>query len=113
MAKTQSSAGVDRPPQVKARSWRLRLRRPLGSAGFFLRRMGTDNIANTAASLCYFTALSVVPALAVLLGGMTAFPAFDRLRVQFQSLLLADLVPDAGLKIQSQLELFIASAAKL
>jgi len=79
-----------------ARAYALaaKLKGPGGTLRFFGQRMLSDNISGTAAALCYATALAVVPALAVVLGTMTAFPAFDRLRDVVQNMLVSNLMPD-------------------
>ncbi len=117
------AVAAPRGPQPKARPattrariaeiWARRLRGPGGTALFFVKRMIQDDILNTAASLCYATALGVVPALAVVLGALSAFPAFDRLRVQVQTVIAANLLPDVGLKIEEALTRFIGAAGKL
>ena len=58
------------------RDWKAKLARTGDMLRYFLRRMGEDRITGMAAALCYATALAVVPALAFVLGAMTAFPAF-------------------------------------
>jgi len=100
-------------PAVRARAWAKRLQGPGGTILYFLRRMGQDGITSTAASLCYATALAVVPALAVVLGMLGAFPAFAPLRESLQSFMFSNLLPDTGIKLQSQMETFIAAAGKL
>lgn len=105
-----------RPATTRARIaeiWARQLRGPGGTALFFVKRMVRDDILNTAASLCYATALGVVPALAVVLGTLSSFPAFDRMRLQVEGVISANLLPDVGLKIADALTNFVGAAGKL
>ncbi len=116
VAAPQGAPAKARPATARARIaeiWARQLRGPGGTVAFFLKRMGQDDILNTAASLCYATALGVVPLLAVVLGTLSAFPAFDRLRAQVEALIGANLIPDVGLKIDEALTQFVAAAGKL
>jgi membrane protein len=54
-----------------------------------------------------------VPALAIILGMMAAFPAFDHLRIALQDAIVTNLVPDTGLKLNDALAAFVAAAGKL
>lgn len=98
---------------ARARALAARVKGPLGTVRFFLGRMAEDNISGTAAALCFATALAIVPALAVILGTMTAFPAFDHFRVSLQNVLVSNLLPDTGLKIQDEVAAFVTAAGKL
>jgi membrane protein len=80
---------------------------------FMARRMAADRIAATAASLSFTSTLAIVPALAVVLAILTAFPAFENVRAQAQDFILGNLVPDTGLKMREQMEGFIQAAGRL
>jgi len=80
---------------------------------FLLKRLGEAHISREAAALSFSTALAVVPALALILGTLAAFPAFDYLRVALQDAIVINLVPDTGMKLSDALTDFVAAAGKL
>ncbi len=69
--------------------WRLR---------YFIARMDEGEVPTVAASLSFTTMLQIVPAMALLLAVLTAFPAFQSVRMTVQQFLLRNLVPDTGLQ---------------
>lgn len=80
---------------------------------FFLGRISNNHVSSAAAALSYSTTLAVVPALALVLASLAAFPAFDGLRGRIQALIIDNLVPDTGLQISQALGRFIEAADKL
>jgi membrane protein len=84
-----------------------------GTLRFFLGRASAENIESTAGALSFSTALAVVPALAVVMGTLASFPAFENLRSTLQDLLTSNLMPHAGMKMQNQIAAFVAAAGKL
>ena len=119
---TAASAPAAPPPAavpVEARTagaagWRQRLHRPFETVQFFFHRMMTeDDVFNTAAALCFSTALAVVPALALTFGILAAFPEFRSVRAQLQQFIMSSLVPDLGLKMSAQLSQFVEAASNL
>lgn len=95
-----------------AASWRARVKPPRVVA-YFLRRMREEHLTSAAAALTFSTTLSIVPALALVLVGLAAFPAFNKLRGQIQAMIVENLVPDTGLKMNDALGGVIAAAGKL
>ena len=87
--------------------------RPDGLIPFFRKRLGEVHISRAAAALSFSTALAVVPALALVLATLAAFPAFDSLRATLQTAIVTNLVPDTGMKISEALTDFIQAAGKL
>jgi membrane protein len=81
--------------------------------GFMLARIRADAVTRVAASLSFTTALAVVPALAVVLAILTAFPAFESVRVTAQDFILSNVVPDTGLKMRDQIASFVNAAGQL
>src|SRR5690242_336704 len=73
---------------------------------FLLKRIMEAHISRAAAALSFSTALAVVPALAVILAMLAAFPAFDKLRTSLQDAIVVNLVPDTGMKISEALANF-------
>ena len=78
-----------------------------------MNRTVQDDVFNTAAALCFSTALAVVPALALTFGVLAAFPEFRRVRALLQDFIMSSLVPDLGLKMSAQLSQFVAAAGDL
>ena len=71
------------------------------------------HISSAAAALSYSTTLAVVPALALVLASLAAFPTFDGLRSHLQDLIINNLVPDTGMQISQAMGTFIEAAGKL
>ncbi|MBX7199981.1 MAG: YihY family inner membrane protein [Rhodospirillaceae bacterium] len=78
-----------------------------------MRRLYDTHISSAAAALSYSTTLAVVPALALVLASLAAFPAFNGFRTHLQDLIINNLVPDTGMQINQQLGTFIDAAGKL
>lgn len=99
------------PMHADPRAWgSARLKRVVG---FFAKRLYDIPISGAAAALSYSTTLAVVPAIALVLGSLAAFPAFDGFRAALQALIVNNLVPDTGMEISQQLGVFIEAAGKL
>jgi membrane protein len=64
------------------------------TASLVLTRLREDRLLQTAGSLTFTTALSIVPLLAVALAVFSAFPAFAKLQLALQDYLLESLIPD-------------------
>ncbi len=80
---------------------------------FLIKRIMDAQISRAAAALSFSTALAVVPALTLILATLAAFPAFDSLRVSLQNAIVANLVPDTGMKINEALSNFVDAAGRL
>lgn len=84
------------------------------SFGMFMsRRMFDDQILRVAASLSFTTSLAVVPAFALLLAMLTAFPAFQNVRFIVQDFILSNFLPTTSLKISEQLAGFVDKAGSV
>ena len=83
------------------------------TVSFILARIRADAVMRVAASLSFTTALAVVPALAVVLAILTAFPAFESVRMAAQDFILGNVVPDTGLKMRDQIASFVNAAGQL
>lgn len=80
---------------------------------FIVGRMQEDQVNRVAASLSYTSTLALVPALALALAILAAFPAFSGLRDSVLDLVLSNFIPDTGMKMNEALENFISAAAEL
>jgi membrane protein len=85
----------------------------LSSLWYFVSRMNEGEVPRVAASLSFTTILQIVPAFALLLALLTAFPAFESLRITVQDFILGNLVPDVGVKATEQFAAFIDAAGKV
>ena len=83
------------------------------SIGFVVDRMLDDKITRVAASLSFTTSLAVIPAFAVVLAILTAFPAFEGIRTAAQDFILSNVVPDTDMKMREQIASFIEAAGQL
>ena len=82
-------------------------------AGFIAQRMKEDQVNRVAASLSYTSTLALVPALALALAILAAFPAFSSLRESVLDLVLENFIPDTGMRMNEALENFISAAGEL
>ena len=87
--------------------------RDLGSLLWYaLGRFQKDSCLALAASLSYPTLLAMVPLLALVLGILTGFPAFDDIHARVQGFVLRNLVPQAGAAVASALTSFVENAGR-
>lgn len=81
-------------------------------ARYALSRFSEDRCLVLAASLSYTTLLAIVPLLALVLGILTGFPAFEEMHGRVQSFVLQNLVPQAGQVVTAALASFVENAGK-
>jgi len=89
------------------------LARPKSLVPFLIGRVSEARIARSAAALSFSTALAVVPALALILAILAAFPVFNDLRTTLQDAIVANLMPDTGVKISDFMTKFIEATGTL
>ena len=82
-------------------------------AAYCGRRFLADQCLRMATQLSYASLLAIVPLLAICFGLLSAFPAFERLRLQAQILLFQNLVPNAGVEVSDQLATFVENARSM
>ncbi|MBT4741263.1 MAG: YihY family inner membrane protein [Rhodospirillaceae bacterium] len=80
---------------------------------FVVGRMRDDQVNRVAASLSYTSTLALVPALALTLAILAAFPAFSGLRDSVLDLILSNFIPDTGMRMNEAIESFISAAGRL
>lgn len=76
------------------------------------KRFGKDSCARSAAALSYSSLLALVPLMTIALTILSAFPAFSEARVQLQSWVFRNFLPDAGIEISDQLTSFVDNATQ-
>jgi membrane protein len=89
------------------------LRNLLPFAAYCGRRFMADRCLRTATQLSYASLLAIVPILAIFISLLSAFPAFERLRVDAQVYLFENLVPSAGLEVSDQVATFVDNARSM
>ncbi len=89
-----------RPP------WRVTVR-------FFLKRMRQHAILEIASSLSFSTVFALIPALALLLAAVAAYPGLSSLRERMEDFLLANLMPETGLHVGVAIAGFVRAAGEL
>ncbi len=77
------------------------------------RRFKADRALDRASSLSYATLLSLVPLLAIALAMLAAFPVFDGVRGQLESLVFHNFVPEVGEQVDRHIAIFVANAGRL
>lgn len=80
---------------------------------FVVGRMRDDQVNRVAASLSYTSTLALVPALALTLAILAAFPAFSGLRDAVLDVILSNFIPDTGMRMNEAIESFISAAGRL
>lgn len=76
------------------------------------KRFTKDSCARSAAALSYSSLLALVPLLTIALTVLSAFPAFSNARIELQTLVFENFLPDAGVEISDQLTSFIDNATQ-
>ena len=76
------------------------------------KRFVKDSCARSAAALSYSSLLALVPLMTIALTILSAFPAFSEARVQLQSWVFRNFLPDAGIEISDQLTSFVDNATQ-
>lgn len=80
---------------------------------FFLRRMGQNSILETAAALSFSTIFALIPAIALLLAAVAAYPGLGALREKMEQFLLTNLMPDTGFHVGVAIAGFVKAAGQL
>lgn len=82
-------------------------------AAYCGRRFLGDQCLRRATQLSYASLLALVPMLAICFSLLSAFPAFEQLRVDVQLFLYENLVPNAGVEVSDQLATFVENARSM
>ena len=91
----------------------VRAQQLAGFVSYALQRFLTDGCPRLAAGLSYVALLAVVPVFAIGLAVLAGFPAFEPWRIELQSFVLQNFLPDAGLEISDQLTQFVENASRM
>ena len=81
--------------------------------GYAVKRFWFDNCTQSAASLTYTSLLALVPLMTITVGILSAFPAFEAVRENAQSLIFNSLVPQVGEVVLEHIESFASRAGQL
>ena len=96
---------------------RNRLKNRLGRLGEFCRyvwsRFHSERCLRMAASLSYTSLLAIVPLTAIAFAMLAAFPVFDGVREEFQTVLFANLLPDSAEAMRDYFDQFVRNTARL
>lgn len=75
--------------------------------------MRQNSILETASSLSFSTVFALIPALALLLAAVTAYPGLSGLRERMEEFFLTNLMPDTGLQVGVAVAGFVKAAGQL
>lgn len=75
--------------------------------------MGQNSILETASSLSFSTIFAFIPALALLLAAVAAYPGLGALRERMEQFFLTNLMPDTGLQVGVAIAGFVRAAGQL
>ncbi|MBI1985845.1 MAG: YihY family inner membrane protein [Rhodospirillales bacterium] len=96
---------------------RDRLKNRLGRLSEFCRyvwsRFHSERCLRMAASLSYTSLLAIVPLTAIAFAMLAAFPVFDGVREEFQTVLFANLLPDSAEAMRDYFDQFVRNTARL
>lgn len=110
MAIFRGEAGRNRENAMKRPDLLGFARNLMRFAAYCGRRFMDDQCLRRATQLSYASLLALVPILAICVGLLSAFPAFEQLRLDAQMLLYDNLLPDAGLEVSDQVATFVENA---
>ena len=80
---------------------------------FVLKRFREERCLRMAASLSYTSLLAIVPLTAIAFAMLAAFPVFEGVREQFQSVLFANLLPDSAQAMRAYFDQFVRNTSTL
>ncbi|HYI70770.1 MAG TPA: YihY family inner membrane protein, partial [Skermanella sp.] len=80
---------------------------------YLFKRYFADDCLTTSAALTYTSLLAVVPLMTIGFAIFRAFPAYETLQQQAQTLILRNLVPEVGDAIQDTIIQFAGNAGQL
>lgn len=89
------------------------LRNLMPFAAYCGQRFLRDGCLRTATQLSYASLLAIIPVLAICMGLLAAFPAFEKLRFKVQLYLFQNLVPNAGVEVSDQIATFVENARSM
>lgn len=102
---------------AKRRSADQRYRPSLGTGlafiGYVFQRFLRDNCKERAASLTFTGLLALVPLVAISFAIFAAFPAFQNMKGELQSLIFRNFVPEIGSVVFKQIEDFTSKTGEL
>lgn len=75
--------------------------------------MRQNSILETASSLSFSTIFAFIPALALLLAAVAAYPGLSKLRERMEHFFLTNLMPDTGLHVDVAIAGFVQAAGQL
>ena len=84
-----------------------------GILGVVVRRFQGDQCLRMAASLSYTSLLAAVPLTAIAFAMLAAFPVFEGVRENFQSVLFANFLPDAAESMREHFDKFVRNTTTL
>ena len=106
MIETPEKIEISPKPFRRRPSLRVTLR-------FFSRRMSQNALIETAAALSFSTIFALIPAIALVLAAVAAYPGLKALRVGMEEFLLGHLMPDTGLGVGAAISGFVRAAGEL
>lgn len=77
----------------------------------FVKDVKGERITVSAGHLAYVSLLSLVPVIMVFFMVMSAFPAFEKIRGQFEEFIFTNFVPTAGDVVQNYMSEFVGNAS--
>lgn len=80
---------------------------------FFLRRMNQNALIESAAALSFSSIFALIPAIALLLAAVAAYPGLRALREGMEEFLLGHLMPETGLGVGAAVSGFVRAAGEL
>lgn len=79
----------------------------------FWRDLKGERITVSAGHLAYVSLLSLVPVIMVFFMIMSAFPAFEPIRIEFEQFIFSNFVPTSGDVVQNYVTTFVGNASSM
>jgi len=80
---------------------------------YFVKRMGHNSILETAAALSFSAVFALIPAIALLMAAVAAYPGLSALRARMEQFFIANLMPDTGFQVGVAIAGFVKAAGQL
>ena len=85
----------------------------LAFSRYVLKRFSKDRCLRLAASLSYTSLLAIVPLTAIAFSMLAAFPVFENMRGEFQSMVFANLLPQSAQAMEEYFNQFLRNTSTL
>ena len=105
--------GAKKPGQLDRQLWSDRLQHFSSFTAFMWHRFVENDCLRLAASLSYTSMLAIVPLTAIAFSMLAAFPVFEGVPDEFQTVLFKNFLPTSAEAMREYFDQFVDNTAKL